>query len=62
MCRYMSVTKGWWLRWNSPIARRSGAFVIEVVERAPQVCYVCLSILYPVTYIYHFYAFKYRIN
>ena len=35
-CRYVSVTKGWWLAWNSPTPRRSGAFVLEIVERAQQ--------------------------
>ena len=34
--RYLSVTRGWWLAWSSSEPRFSGAFVIEIVERAPQ--------------------------
>lgn len=32
----MSVTRGWWMAWSSNEARRSGAFIIEVLEKAPQ--------------------------
>ena len=35
--KYMSVARGWWMKWSSPIPRRSGAFVIEIIEKAPQV-------------------------
>lgn len=31
----MSLAKGWWMAWSSPSPRRSGAFVIEIVEKAP---------------------------
>jgi len=34
--KYMSVTKGWWIAWTSSVPRRSGAFTIEIMERAPQ--------------------------
>lgn len=34
--RFMSVTRGWWLAWSSAEPRFSGAFEIEIVERAPQ--------------------------
>lgn len=34
--KYLSVTRGWWLAWNSPTPRRSGAFVVEVLERVPR--------------------------
>ena len=34
VCRYLSVMRGWWLSWASPEPRRSGAFIVEVVERA----------------------------
>ena len=34
--KYMSVTKGWWIAWTSHIPRRSGAFIVEIMERAPQ--------------------------
>jgi hypothetical protein len=34
--KYVSVTRGWWLSWTSPTPRRSGAFMIEIIERAPQ--------------------------
>jgi hypothetical protein len=30
----MSVTRGWWMAWNSNIPRRSGAFKIEIIEKA----------------------------
>jgi hypothetical protein len=36
MVRYMSVTKGWWLAWSSSTPRRSGAFIVEILEKAPQ--------------------------
>lgn len=32
--RYLSVMRGWWLAWSSSTPRRSGAFVVEVLERA----------------------------
>lgn len=31
---YLSVAKGWWLAWSSPQPRRSGAFTIEITEKA----------------------------
>lgn len=34
--RFLSVTRGWWLAWSSTEPRFSGAFEIEIVERAPQ--------------------------
>ena len=34
--KYMSVTKGWWIAWTSSVPRRSGAFIVEIMERAPQ--------------------------
>ena len=30
------MTRGWWLAWTSTEPRFSGAFEIEIVERAPQ--------------------------
>ena len=30
------MTRGWWLAWSSTEPRFSGAFEIEIVERAPQ--------------------------
>jgi hypothetical protein len=30
----MSVTRGWWMSWSSNEPRRSGAFYIEIVEKA----------------------------
>ncbi len=30
----MSVTRGWWMGWSSMEPRRSGAFTIEIVEKA----------------------------
>jgi len=35
--KYMSVARGWWLKWGSTIPRRSGAFTVEIIEKAPQV-------------------------
>ncbi len=32
----MSVTRGWWMAWSSTDPRRSGAFVVEILEKAPQ--------------------------
>jgi hypothetical protein len=32
--KYLSVAKGWWLAWSSDVPRRSGAFTIEITERA----------------------------
>ncbi|KAJ1440499.1 hypothetical protein B484DRAFT_149131 [Ochromonadaceae sp. CCMP2298] len=34
--KFLSVTRGWWLAWASTEPRYSGAFEIEIVERAPQ--------------------------
>lgn len=34
--RFMSVTRGWWMAWSSSEPRRSGAFTIEIIEKAPQ--------------------------
>lgn len=34
--RYLSVTRGWWLAWSSLEPRFSGAFEIDIVQRAPQ--------------------------
>lgn len=34
--KYMSVTRGWWMAWSSSAPRRSGIFIVEIVERAPQ--------------------------
>jgi len=34
--KYMSVTRGWWMAWSSATPRRSGAFTVEIIERAPQ--------------------------
>ena len=30
----MSVTRGWWMAWNSNEPRRSGAFRIQIVDKA----------------------------
>jgi hypothetical protein len=32
----MSVTKGWWIAWSSEVPRKSGVFIIEIVEKAKQ--------------------------
>ena len=32
-CRYLSVVRGWWISWTSTAPRRSGAFVLEILER-----------------------------
>ena len=29
--------RGWWLAWSSPEPRRSGAFIVEIVERASRI-------------------------
>lgn len=34
--KYMNVVRGWWMGWSSLLPRRSGAFVVEIIERAPQ--------------------------
>lgn len=34
--KFLSVTRGWWMAWTSLCPRRSGAFTVEIVERAPQ--------------------------
>jgi hypothetical protein len=34
--RYLSVARGWWLAWTSPVPRRSGAFVLEILERSTE--------------------------
>ncbi len=36
LARFMSVTRGWWMAWSSSEPRRSGAFVVEIIEKAPQ--------------------------
>jgi hypothetical protein len=33
---FMSVSKGWYVSWASDKPRRSGAFVIEIIKKAPQ--------------------------
>lgn len=33
---FMSVSKGWYVSWTSEKPRRSGAFVIEIIKKAPQ--------------------------
>ncbi len=30
----MSISRGWWLAWSSTDPRRSGAFTIEIIEKA----------------------------
>lgn len=30
----MSISRGWWLAWSSIEPRRSGAFTIEIIEKA----------------------------
>jgi hypothetical protein len=30
----MSVVRGWWIAWSSSVPRRSGAFRIEIMEKA----------------------------
>jgi hypothetical protein len=32
--KYMSLAKGWWLAWSSDSPRRSGAFKVEITDRA----------------------------
>lgn len=34
--KYMAVARGWWMKWGSAIPRRSGAFIVEMIEKAPQ--------------------------
>jgi hypothetical protein len=34
--KYMNVVRGWWMGWSASLPRRSGAFVVEIIERAPQ--------------------------
>ncbi len=34
--KFMSVRQGWWMAWGEAEPRRSGAFIVEIVERAPQ--------------------------
>ena len=33
---FMSVSKGWYVSWASDKPRRSGAFVVEIIKKAPQ--------------------------
>ena len=33
---FMSVSKGWYVSWTSEKPRRSGAFIIEIIKKAPQ--------------------------
>jgi hypothetical protein len=30
----MTVVRGWWIAWSSNVPRRSGAFRVEIVEKA----------------------------
>ena len=30
------MARGWWLAWTSPVPRRSGAFVLEILERSTE--------------------------
>lgn len=30
----MSISRGWWLAWSSTEPRRSGAFTVEIIEKA----------------------------
>jgi hypothetical protein len=32
--RFMSIARGKWIHWSSPVPRRSGAFVVEIIEKA----------------------------
>jgi hypothetical protein len=34
--KYLSITRGWWINWNSVVPRRSGVFRLEITEQAPQ--------------------------
>ena len=34
--KYMSVTKGWWMGWASSVPRKSGVFVVEIIEKVIQ--------------------------
>eukprot|EP01038_Epipyxis_sp_PR26KG_P014198 gene14198-19052_t len=33
--KYMSIARGWWMAWSSSTPRRSGVFIIEVIEKVP---------------------------
>jgi len=33
--RFMSVARGWWMGWSVSEPKRSGAFIVEIVEKAP---------------------------
>lgn len=35
--KFMSIRQGWWISWTENDPRRSGAFKIEIIERAPQI-------------------------
>lgn len=35
--KFMSIRSGWWISWTENDPRRSGAFKIEITERAPQI-------------------------
>jgi len=32
--KFMSVVRGWWIAWSSSVPRRSGAFRVEIIEKA----------------------------
>jgi hypothetical protein len=32
--RFMSIARGKWIHWSSSVPRRSGAFVVEIIEKA----------------------------
>jgi hypothetical protein len=32
--KFMSISRGWWLAWSSTEPRRSGAFTVEIIEKA----------------------------
>ena len=34
--KYMALIKGWWMKWASDAPRKSGAFIVEIVEKAKQ--------------------------
>jgi hypothetical protein len=34
--KFLSVARGWWMQWTSSEPRRSGAFTLEIIEKAPQ--------------------------
>jgi hypothetical protein len=38
-CRYMSVNRVWWMSWSSKEPKRSGAFKVEIIEKASTVTF-----------------------